>query len=92
MAVFRVELTPAAQRQLEGVRGNALVALRGAILSLSLDPLPTGAGKLAGTRDLWRLRLSVDGQPWRVIYQLRSRQRLVVVTRVVRRDEATYRR
>jgi mRNA interferase RelE/StbE len=88
----RVELAPAAQRQLQRVRGPALMALRGAILGLREEPRPAGARKLSGTDDLARIRLRIDGQPWRVVYQLRPAARLVIVLRVARRDEATYRR
>jgi len=88
---YRVVLTPAAQRQLDRLSAASIVALRGVLLALGDDPRLGGARKLAGTRDLWRLRLRVDGTPWRVVYQIRQRDRLVVVTRVVRRDEGTYR-
>ena len=30
------------------------------------------------------------GIPWRIVYQVRDAQQLVVVSRVARRDEATY--
>ena len=35
--------------------------------------------------------MSTLGEPWRVVYQVRNTERLVIVTRVVRRDEGTYR-
>ncbi|MET0772891.1 MAG: type II toxin-antitoxin system RelE/ParE family toxin [Candidatus Limnocylindrales bacterium] len=89
--MYRVELTPAAMRQMERLRGSTLVALRGVILGLAGEPRPTGTRKLAGGTDLWRIRLRIDGVPWRVIYQIRDRDRLVIVTRVAHRDEATYR-
>jgi mRNA interferase RelE/StbE len=88
---FRVVLTPAAQRQLSGQRGTILLALRGVILALATEPQPRGARKLSGSDDLWRIRLRIDGQPWRVVYQLRSKERTVVVTRVAKRVEGTYR-
>lgn len=91
MSPWRVELTPAAARRLRSVRSDALLALRGVILGLAYDQHPPGAAKLRGT-DLWRVRVRIDGIPWRVVYQLRNGERLVVVTRVARRDEATYRR
>jgi mRNA-degrading endonuclease RelE of RelBE toxin-antitoxin system len=47
--------------------------------------------KLSGTTDLWRIRLRIDGQPWRIVYQVRDAEQQVVVTRVVRLDEETYR-
>jgi hypothetical protein len=46
---------------------------------------------LSGSDDLWRIRLRLDGQPWRVVDQLRSKERTVVVTRLAKRDEGTYR-
>ena len=68
-----------------------LIALRGVILALSRDPRPTGAAKLRGMRDLWRLRIRIDGRPWRVVYRLDTTERLVLVMRVTPRDEGTYR-
>ena len=91
MASYRVVLTPAVQRQLGGLRGSVLIALRGVILALGTDPFPPGARKLSGSDDLWRIPLRIDGQPWRVICQLRSKVRVLIVTRVARRDEGTYR-
>lgn len=90
MAPWRVELTPAAVRQLRRLRADELLALRGVILALAVDRRPLGARRLRGTR-LWRLRLRLDGVPWRVVYEVRDEEALVVVTRVARRDEATYR-
>lgn len=88
---YRVILTPAAQRELERLRGTTLAALRGVILALADEPVPHGAAKLAGHRDLWRIRVRIDGRPWRVVYLLRSNERDVIVTRVVPRDGGTYR-
>ena len=90
MAGWRVELTLAVVRQLRRLRGDELLAMRGAILALADDPLPRGARKLVGA-DLWRIRLRVHGVPWRIVYQVRDGQRIVVIARVARRDEATYR-
>ena len=84
-------LTPAAERQLDRLSGVRLAALRGVILALRHEPVPDHAAKLTGTSDLWRIRLRIQGEPWRVVYQLRKRERLIVVTRVVRRNEGTYR-
>lgn len=88
---MRVELTPAAVRQLRRVNAADALVLRGVILALSEDQHPPGSRRLAGT-DLWRLRMRIDGAPWRVIYQVRKRDGVVVIARVARRDEGTYRR
>jgi mRNA-degrading endonuclease RelE of RelBE toxin-antitoxin system len=88
---YRVELTPAVQRQLGRLSGAPLAALRGVILALADERFPVGAAKIVGARNLWRVRLRIDGRPWRVVHQVRKVERLVVVTRVVPRDEGTYR-
>ncbi|MEO6350464.1 MAG: type II toxin-antitoxin system RelE/ParE family toxin [Candidatus Limnocylindrales bacterium] len=88
----RVVLTPAAQRQADRLRGVPLIALRGVILGLTDDPRPSGVVKLAGGIDLWRLRIGIDGQSWRVIYRIDNKAKLVIITRIARRDEGTYRR
>ena len=88
---YRVILTPAAQRQLERLRGTGFIAMRGVILALADEPRPPGSGKIAGTNDLWRVRIRIDSMPWRIIYRLDGARREVVVTRVARRDEGTYR-
>lgn len=90
MSRWRVELTPAVIRQLRRIRGDELLVMRGAILALTDDPFPSGVRKLAGA-DLWRIRLRIRGVRWRIVYQVREGQRLVVIARVARRDEATYR-
>jgi mRNA interferase RelE/StbE len=88
---FRVELTPAAARQLRRLAPTELVLIRGVIRALADDPHPAGSGKLAGSR-YWRLRVRIDGRPWRLVYEIRESDHLIVVTRIARRDEATYRR
>jgi len=88
---YGVELSPAAQRQLGRLRGTDYFAMRGVILDLAVNPRPAGSTKLVGTRNTWRVRVRIDGEAWRVIYEIDDAQRLVVITRVVRRDEGTYR-
>lgn len=84
-------MRPQAQRQLDRLRGAALVAVRGIILGLADEPRPLGAAKLAGRRNLWRLRVRIDGRAWRIVYQVDESELTVRVTRVVPRDEGTYR-
>jgi len=61
--------------------------LRGPILALGIEPRPPGSAKLADT-DFFRIRVG----PLRVIYVVDDAARLVVVLRVARRAESTYRR
>lgn len=86
-ASWRVELAPAAQRQLRKLPPAETARLRGPILALGLDPRPTGAIRLAGTA-LWRLEVG----DLRIVYSIDDEGRLVVGLRVARRGESTYRR
>ena len=88
---YQVILSPAAERQLGQLRGANQVALRGVIVALARDPRPAGAIKLVGRPKVFRLRVRVDGRPWRVIYRIDDMKREVVVARVARRDAVTYR-
>lgn len=83
----RVELAPAAQRQLRRLPPGDAARLRGPILLLALEPRPPGAMKLAGT-NFWRLRIG----DLRVIYLVDDAASLVVVLKVARRSESTNRR
>jgi len=84
---YRVEIAPAAQRQLRRLPPGDAARLRGPILALALDPRPPGVVKLIDS-DLWRLRLA----DLRVVYTVDDEARLVVVLKVARRSESTYRR
>ncbi len=84
---FRVELAPAAERELRKLPANAAARLRGPILALGADPRPPGASALTGTPFL-RLRVG----ELRVIYLIEDGRARVVVLRVARRAESTYRR
>jgi mRNA-degrading endonuclease RelE of RelBE toxin-antitoxin system len=52
-----------------------------------MDPRAPGTAKLTGT-EFWRLRVGV----LRVIYLIDDPARLLIVLRVARRSESTYRR
>lgn len=84
---FRVDLAPAAQRQLRRLPPGSAAALRGPILALAIDPRPPGAAKVAAS-DFWRIRAG----DLRVIYSIDDAAQLVVGLRVARRSESTYRR
>jgi mRNA interferase RelE/StbE len=84
---FRVELAPAAQRQIRRLPPGVAASLRAPILALSLEPRSPGATKLVGS-EFWRLRVG----DLRVVYAIDDERGLVVVLRVARRSESTYRR
>lgn len=84
---YRVDLAPAVQRQLRRLPPGSAARLRGPILALALDPRPPGTAKLEGS-ELWRIRV----RDLRVIYAIDDDERVVIVLRVARRSESTYRR
>jgi mRNA interferase RelE/StbE len=82
----RVELAPAAQRQLRRLPPGDAARLRGPILAVAIEPRPPGATKLADS-DYWRLHVG----DLRVVYLIDDAAALVVVLKVARRSEGTYR-
>jgi mRNA interferase RelE/StbE len=83
----RVEIAPAAQRQLRRLPPGEAARLRGPILALAIDARPPGATKLVRT-PFWRLRIG----DLRIVYAIDDSAGVVVVLRVARRSESTYRR
>ena len=84
---WRVDLAPAARRQLHKLPPDATARVRGPILALGRDPRPPGAVVLAGSSS-WRLRVG----DLRIVYGIDEAARTVVVLRVARRNESIYRR
>lgn len=87
---YRIGLAPPAIRALQRLRPLDRLTAQGVIDTLGRDPRPPHCRPVAGT-DLLRIRFRLDGVPWRIVYQVRDAERLVVVTRVAKRNEATYR-
>lgn len=85
-APYRVDLAPAAVRQLRRLPPGDAARLRGPILALGLDPRPPGAARLSDS-DWWRLRVG----DLRLVYAIDDDRRLVVILRAARRNESTYR-
>jgi mRNA interferase RelE/StbE len=86
-SAWRVDLAPAAERQLRKLPPDATARLRGPILALARDPRPPGAVALSGS-PFWRLRVG----DVRIVYWVDEAGHTIVVLRVVRRNESTYRR
>jgi len=84
---YRVEVSPAAQRQLRRLPPGDAARVRGPILALAIEPRPPGVVKVACS-EFWRLRVG----ELRIIYLVEDESRLIVVLKVARRSESTYRR
>jgi mRNA interferase RelE/StbE len=84
---YRIDLAPAAERQLRRLPPGDAARSRAAILALAIEPRPPGVAKMAGSA-YWRIRAG----ELRVIYVVDDEAMLVVVLKVARRAESTYRR
>jgi mRNA interferase RelE/StbE len=84
---YRIELLPSARRELASLPPTARRAVAGAIDSLGIDPRPTGASRLQGIPDTYRIRAGDH----RVLYQVLDARVLVLIIRVGHRRDV-YRR
>ena len=83
---YRVELAPAAQRELRRLPAPARRRLAGHITELARNPRPVGCRKLRGSTQTWRIRVG----PYRIVYDIHIASMVVVVLKVARRSESTY--
>ena len=85
---YRVELSPAAQRQARRLSFDHASRIRQALRKLASAPRPAGRVKLAGFRSVWRIRAG----RFRIIYEISDSERRLMVLRIARRNERTYSR
>lgn len=84
---YRIELAPAAQRQLRRLAPEDARRVRDVLRNLVDDARPRGSMKLAGFVAVWRIRAG----RLRIIYEIDEGEGRLMVLRVARRDERTYR-
>ena len=82
--MHNVQLARSAVRDLDGIHEPDLSRLRSRILSLARNPRPHGSLKLRDT--LHRVRVG----DWRILYAIDDKQQAVIILRVLRRSERTY--
>lgn len=90
--MYNIEVTPAADRDLdrlkERIQRHDFERLRLAIRGLAGEPRPAGVRKLRGEERTWRIRVG----PYRVVYDIHDERAMVIILKVARRNETTYRR
>lgn len=88
--MYKIEVSPSADRDLKKltskIQSNNFYKLRDAIRSLKKNPKPYGLKKIKGMEDVYRIRVGNH----RIIYKLYDKNNLVLLLKVVRRDENTY--
>lgn len=85
--MYRIELRPAAVRDLRKLDTVVRRRLAAAIDRLAQTPRPPGVEKLQGQEDRYRVRVG----EYRILYEIEDRALLVLVVRVGHRREV-YRR
>jgi len=84
---YQVRLRLAAQKQLDRLTGRDYQTVAKAISALEQEPRPKSVKKLSES-GLWRIRVG----RYRVVYAIDDEESLVIVVRVARRSEDTYKR
>lgn len=82
-SLYRIELAPAAARQLRKLDAKARRRIQAAIDLLAADPRPAGAKKLVGGEGEWRVRTG----DYRIVYEIKDRVLLVLVLAVGHRRD-----
>ena len=86
--MYNIEIAPSAERDLKKLN-KKLISLDGivdAIDNLSLDPRPTGARKVKGFINTYRIRI----HSYRIIYDIYEKDNIVIILRILKRSESTY--
>ena len=85
---YRIEIAPAAVRQLRTLDPTARRRVQAAIELLADQPRPSGATKLVGGDREWRVRTG----DYRIVYELHDHVLLVLVVAVGHRSDIYERR
>ena len=85
---YRIELSPAAVRQLRKLDRVAQRRVQAAIELLATEPRPGGAKKLVGGDGEWRVRTG----DYRIVYEIRDGVLLILVVAVGHRRDIYQRR
>ena len=85
---YSVEVSPAAERQLKKLPAILQARIVRRLRHLGENPRPPGAKKLAEAESLWRVRVGDH----RVVYELRDKERIIVVLKIAHRSEVYRRR
>lgn len=80
---YTVEFSPGAEREFRKLAREIQLRLRLRIDALADDPRPTGAKKLKGGDQLWRIRMG----DYRIVYEVRDQMLVVLVVRIAHRRE-----
>jgi mRNA-degrading endonuclease RelE of RelBE toxin-antitoxin system len=87
--MWRIRLLSQAEKEYDALSEAVRAAALAVLDALAEDPFPEGALAVGGHRNLYRVRFYRD--QYRMIYSVSKSQRKIVVTKIRRRNEKTYR-
>ena len=82
--LYEIRLEPRARKELDEIPAKLFTKIDKAILALAGNPRPFGVKKL--DERIYRIRV----QDWRILYAVFDKEARVVILRVKRRNEKTY--
>jgi mRNA interferase RelE/StbE len=85
--LYRIEYERTARKELATLLRPAQRRVVDAIQDLSNDPRPAGCRKITGTQNGYRIRVG----RYRVLYEVKDQVLIILIVRVAKRNEATYR-
>lgn len=80
---YRVELLRTAAKEFERLPADTRTGIHRALVGLRDEARPIGSRKLAGGHEFYRLRV----RDYRILYEIRDRDKLVLVIRIAHRRE-----
>jgi mRNA interferase RelE/StbE len=80
---YKIKIKETALKVLRKAEKKTSARVWTAISKLANEPRPAGSKKMVGPDDLWRIRVG----DWRVIYQIRDHELIVLVARIGQRKE-----
>lgn len=87
-ARYTLSFQPSAARSARKLPRDVAVRIKAATDALQDDPRPAGVKALTGQRGLWRIRIG----DYRVIYEIRDNELVILVVRVAHRSTVYQRR
>lgn len=82
--MYRLDYAPAAWKAIRAIRDVKLKRrIEGALLALREEPRPAGVKRLVGQDGLLRIRVG----DWRILYEVREQEVVVLVVRIGPRGE-----
>jgi len=83
MASYRIEVSATAEKQIRKLPRKDQIRVLRAIRPLATEPVPSGARKVRGYEDVFRIRVGT----YRILYRVEGRRLLIIILKIGHRRE-----